>query len=147
MMEPYRPLRLIFFVFDFIRLAAMISLLMTVVSPADSEGGGVFPYVFYTVPNGLFPLISFFLLFRLNAHKPYIALYMAGKILAVVAVLVWLVFSLPHIRGALLAVPRHTFTVIGTVLLLSIGDIFTVLGGVILRKRILDMGILVPEEG
>jgi hypothetical protein len=147
-MEPYRPLRLIFFIFDFIRLAVMISLLMAFAPPAGSEGSGVFPYVFYTVPNGLFPLISFFLLFRLNAYKPYIALYMAGKILAVVAIFAWLVFSLPHIRdAALLDVPRDAFTVIGTVLLLSAGDAFTVLGGAILQKRILNMGILVPEEG
>ncbi|MDR2738337.1 MAG: hypothetical protein LBB68_00665 [Treponema sp.] len=144
-MEPYRPLRLIFFIFDFIRLAVMISLLMTFVPPAGSEQ--VFPYVFYTVPNGLFPLISFFLLFRLNAYKPYIALYMAGKILAVVAVFAWLIFSLPHIRSALSAVSRDAFTVIGTVLLLSAGDAFTILGGAILKKRILNRGILVPEEG
>jgi hypothetical protein len=147
MMEPYRPLRLIFFIFDFIRLAVMISLLMAFVPPAGSEGSGIFPYIFYTVPNGLFPLISFFLLFRLNAYKPYIALYMAGKILSVVAIFAWIVFLLPHIRGALLAVSGDTFTVIGTVLLLSAGDAFTVFGGAILQKRILNMGILVPEEG
>ncbi|MDR2078949.1 MAG: hypothetical protein LBP74_04410 [Treponema sp.] len=146
-MEPYRPLRLIFFIFDFIRLAVMISLLMAFAPPAGSQGGGIFPYVFYTVPNGLFPLISFFLLFRLNVYKPYIALYMAGKILAVVAVFAWLIFSLPHIRGALLAVSRDAFTVIGTVLLLSAGDAFTILGGAVLKKRILNRGILVPEEG
>jgi hypothetical protein len=146
-MEPYRPLRLIFFIFDFIRLAVMIRLLMVFVPPAGSGESGVFPYVFYAVPNSLFPLISFFLLFRLNAYKPYIALYMAGKILAVVAVFAWLIFSLPHIRDALVAVPRDAFTVIGTVLLLSAGDAFTVLGGAILKKRILSVGILVPEEG
>jgi hypothetical protein len=146
-MEPYRPLRLIFFIFDFIRLAVMISLLMAFVPPADSEGSGVFPYVFYTVPNGLFPLISFFLLFRLDVYKPYIALYIAGKILAVVAVFTWFIFLLPYIRGALLTVPRDAFTVIGTVLLLSAGDVFTILGGAVLKKRILNMGILIPEEG
>jgi hypothetical protein len=147
MMEPYRPLRLIFFIFDFIRLMVMISLLMAFVPPAGSEGSGVFPYIFYTVPNGLFPLISFFLLFRLNAYKPYVALYMAGKILAVVAIFAWLIFSLPHIRGTLLAVSGDAFTIIGTILFLSVGDVFTVLGGAILQKKILNMGILVPEEG
>jgi hypothetical protein len=137
-MEPYRPLRLIFFIYDFIRLVVMTSLLMAFLSPAASEGGGVFPHVFYAVPNGLFPLMSFFLWLRLDAHKPYISLYMAGKILAVVAVFAWIIFTLPHIPGILPGDAGGTFTVIGTALLLSIGDALTVLGGAMLKKRILN---------
>ena len=131
-------MRLIFFIYDFIRLMVMTSLLMAFVPPMGSEAGGVFPYVFYAVPNGLFPLMSLFLWLRLTIYKPYIALYMAGKILAVVAVLALLVFSLPHIYTALSASTRGTFTIIGTALLLSAGDALTVLGGVVLKRRMRD---------
>jgi hypothetical protein len=75
--------------------------------------------------------MSFFVWLRLDAYKPYIALYMAGKILAVVAAFSWLIFSLPLIPGI-----QGTDTLIGTVLLLSFGDILTVLGGAVLKRRI-----------
>jgi hypothetical protein len=134
-MEPYRPLRLILFIYDFIRLIVMMSLLLAFLPPASSGDGGfagdVFPHIFYAVPNGLFTLMSFFLWLRLDAYKPYIALYMAGKILAVVAAFSWLIFSLPRILNS-----QETGTIVGTVLLLSLGDALTVLGGAVLKKRI-----------
>jgi hypothetical protein len=117
-MEPYRPLRLILFIYDFIRLIVMTRV---------PDTGGLFPYVFYAVPNGLFTLMSFFLWFRLDAYKPYIPLYLAGKILAVIAVLSWMIFSLSQLANDLL---------IGTVLLLSAGDALTVIGSALLKKRI-----------
>ena len=130
-MEPYRPLRLIFFIYDFIRLIAMTRLLLG----EGSLAGSPFPHVFYAVPNGLFTLMSLFLWIRLDAHTSYIALYMAGKILAVVAAFSWLVFSVPAISG--------TGIIIETVLLLSAGDVLTVIGGAVLRKRIRKR----PAEG
>jgi hypothetical protein len=144
-MEPYRPLRLIFFIYDLFRLVVMTGLLMTFLPLTPSNAGGVFPHVFYAVPNGLFTLMSFFLWLRLDAYKPYIALYMAGKILAVVAVFSWLIFSLPHITdalsgGTLSADSQGTFTIIGAALLLAAGDALTILGGAVLKKRIRGMG-------
>jgi hypothetical protein len=135
-MEPYRPLRLIFFIYDLIRLVVMTSLLMAFLPPVGSAEGGLFPYVFYAVPNGLFTLMSFFLWIKLNSYKPFIALYMAGKILAVVAVFSWLIFSLPHLADILSVNSQGTFTIMGTALLLSVGDALTVLGGAVLKKRI-----------
>jgi hypothetical protein len=140
-MEPYRPLRLIFFIYDLIRLMVMTSLLMAFLPPAGSAASGMFPYVFYAVPNSLFTLMSFFLWLRLGAYKPYIALYMAGKILAVLAVFAWFIVSLLHIgdaqpAGALFADGEGIFTIVGTVLLLSFGDALTILGGAVLKRRI-----------
>jgi hypothetical protein len=152
-MGTYRPLRLVFFIYDAIRLVVMTSLLITFVQPAPSDGGGVFPYLFYAVPNGLFPLMSFFLLVNLSAHKPFIALYMAGKIIAVVAVLAWLIFSLPRISLSFVEDARSIFAVAGTVLLLSAGDALSVFGGMALKRRMLDVVSVdngpekVPEEG
>ncbi|MFP3040835.1 hypothetical protein LQZ19_03330 [Treponema primitia] len=134
----------------------MTSLLAAFIPPGGAGEGGIFPHVFYAVPNGLFPLMSFFLWIRLDAYKPYIALYMAGKILAVIAVFAWLAFLLPNLTGDLIGIPRGTFTLIGTALLLSAGDALTVLGGAVLKKRILVAETLpreaelpedAPEEG
>jgi hypothetical protein len=164
-MGTYRPLRLVFFIYDFIRLVAMTSLLVTFGQPAVSNEGGLFPYVFYAVPNGLFPLMSFFLCVNFRVYKPFVALYMAGKILAVVSVLAWFVFALPHISLSFFGGSRLTFVVAGTVLLLSAGDVLSVLGGAVLRKHnpdaaaprepeipldpgSVDLGLdKVPEEG
>jgi hypothetical protein len=134
-MRTYWPLRLVFFIYDFVRLVVMTSLLVAFVQPAASYAGGLFPHVFYAVPNGLFPLMSFFLWVKLSAYKPFIALYMAGKILAVVSVLAWIVFSLPRIPAAFSEGGRSTFIVAGTVLLLSAGDVLSVLGGAALQKH------------
>ncbi|MDR3122497.1 MAG: hypothetical protein LBU16_01800 [Treponema sp.] len=134
-MGTYRPLRLVFLGYDFIRLVVMTSLLVTFVQSASSHDGGVFPYVFYAVPNGLFPLMSFFLCVNLGAYRPFIALYMAGKTLAVVSVFAWLVFSLPRISASFFEGGRLTFVVVGIALLLSVGDAFSVLGAAALAKR------------
>jgi hypothetical protein len=145
-MEIYRPLRLILFIFDLIRLLVMISLL-TLFVPMGSGDGKVFPYLFYAVPNGLFPLITLFLWLRLSYYQSYIALYMAGKILAVVAVFTWLVFSIPGIDQVLPVDVPGTFAVTaGATLLLALGDALTVLGGVILKKRLLDADAEAPQE-
>jgi hypothetical protein len=134
-MGTYRPLRLAFFIYDFIRLVAMTSLLVTFGQPAASNEGGLFPYMFFAVPNGLFPLMSFFLCVNFRVYKPFIALYMAGKILAVVSVLAWFVFALPRVSLSFLGGSRSTFIVAGTVLLLSAGDALSALGGAVLRKH------------
>jgi hypothetical protein len=131
-------LRLVFFIYDFVRLAVMTSLLVVFIQPASPPGGGVFPYIFYTVPNGLFPLMSFFLWVNLNSYKPFLALYMAGKFLAVVSVFAWLVFSLPRISASFLEDGRSTFIVAGTALLLSIGDALSILGGAVAQKNVPD---------
>jgi hypothetical protein len=137
-MGTYRPLRFVFFIYDFARLIVMTSLLVRFVQSAPSYNGGMFPYIFYTAPNGLFPLMSFFLCVNLNAYKPFLALYMAGKFLAIVSVFDWLVFSLPRISASFLEDGRSTFIVAGTALLLSIGDALSVLGGAALQKHIPD---------
>jgi hypothetical protein len=134
-MGSYRPLRFVFFIYDFVRLVVMTSLLMGFVQLTESQDGGVFPYVFYAVPNGLFPLMSFFLWVDPGAYRPFIPLYMAGKVLAVVSGLMWIIFSLPRISGAFFETGQSTFIVAGTALLLSAGDAFSALGGAVLRKH------------
>jgi hypothetical protein len=140
-MGTYRPLRLIFFIYDSVRLIVMTSILVVFIQPASLHDGGVFPYMFYTVPNSLFPLMSLFLWVNLGAYKPFIALYMAGKILAVVSVFAWLMFSLPLISASFLEGRRATVIVAGTALFLSAGDALSVLGGAILKKHILNAAL------
>jgi hypothetical protein len=122
----------------------MVGLLVLFIQPASLQGGGVFPQVFYVVPNGLFPLMSFFLWINLEAYKPFIALYMAGKIIAVVSVFAWLMFSLPLISASFLEGRRSTLIVAVAVLLLAAGDALSVLGGVALKKHMLNAAL--PRE-
>ena len=131
-------MRFVFFIYDFVRLIVMIGLLVTFVQSVSSHDGDVFPYVFYAVPNGLFPLMSFFLCVNPGAYKPFLALYMAGKFLAVVSVFAWFVFSLSRISALFLEDRRLVFVVAGTALLLSIGDALSVLGGAVVQKHIPD---------
>jgi hypothetical protein len=145
-MGTYRPLRLVFFIYDFFRLVIMTSLLVKFSQLTSPNEGGLFPYVFYAVPNGLFPLMSFFLCVNFSAYKPFIALYMAGKILAVVSVIAWFVFSLPQISLFFSAGSRSTFVVVGTALLLSVGDALSVLGGAVLKKQIPDAALPLEPE-
>jgi hypothetical protein len=135
-MGTYRLLRLVFFIYDFFRLVIMTSLLVMFSQLTSPDEGGLFPYVFYAVPNGLFPLMSFFLCVNFRDYKPYIALYMAGKVLAVVSVMAWFVFSFPRIALSFSAGSRTTFVVAGIALCLSVGDVFSVLSGALLRKRV-----------
>jgi hypothetical protein len=137
-MGTYRPLRLVFFIYDFFRLVIMTSLLVMFSQLSSSNESGVFPYVFYAVPNGLFPLMSFFLCVNFRDYRPYIALYMAGKILAVVSVMAWFAFSFPRIALSFAAGSRSVFAVAGIALLLAVGDAFSVLSGALLRKQIQD---------
>jgi hypothetical protein len=139
-----KPLRFIFFIYDFFRLIVMTGLLVRFAQPVSPHEGGLFPYMFYAVPNGLFPLMSFFLCVNLGAYRPFIALYMAGKFLAVVSVFVWLVVSLPRISASFLAEGRSVFIVTGAALLLSIGDALSLLGGAALQKHATD--VAAPRE-
>ena len=132
-MGSYRPLRLVFFIYDFARLVVMTGLLVGFVQAESSHT--LFPYVFYAVRNGLFPLMSFFLWVNLGAYKPFIALYMAGKILAVVSAFAWLIFSLPGISASFLEAGRSIFIMAGTALLLSLGDALSILGGAMALKN------------
>jgi hypothetical protein len=136
MMEVYRPLRIVLFGYDLIRLMVMVRLLVSFVPLSGTQDEGVFPHLFYAVPNGLFPLITLFLWIKVSLYKPFIPLYLAGKTLAMVAVFAWIIFSRQLIAHALAVNAGGTISIVGAAMLLAIGDFLSIAGGVILKHRL-----------
>jgi hypothetical protein len=143
-MEVYRPLRIVLFIYDLIRLIVMVRLLVSFVPLNGAQDEEVFPYLFYAVPNGLFPLITLFLYIRVSLYKPFIPLYLAGKTMAMVAVFAWIIFSRQFIAQALAVNTDGTISIVGAAMLLAIGDFLSIAGGVFLKHR-LDQAS--PESG
>ena len=85
------------FVYDCSRLAFLISLLYTYLGTAPDSGNLTIPFMMYAVPNALFPLMSFFLFIRLDLYRAYIPLYITGKALALLCMLIWLLFTLQYL--------------------------------------------------
>jgi len=93
----FRLVTAVIFVYDCSRLAFLISLLRNYLSTVPDSGSLTIPYMMYTAPNALFPLMSFFLLKNLSLYKPYIPLYITGKVLALLCMLIWLLFTLQYL--------------------------------------------------
>jgi len=87
-MSVCNPLRGFLFIYEFARF-----MLMIVMFAIPLQQGGVFPYAVYISPNALFPLMTYFLYIRFELYRSYIALYIAGKIIAVISSILWLIFS------------------------------------------------------
>jgi hypothetical protein len=107
--------------------------------------GHLFPYMVYVVPNALFPLMTLFLWLRLELYRPYLALYAAGKTIAVVSAVVWVVFSVQTILGSLYIGGMEGLIVLGVVLFLIFADLFSLLGVWFLRGRLREAEI--PAAG
>ncbi|MDR0447540.1 MAG: hypothetical protein LBH07_02610 [Treponema sp.] len=52
------------------------------------------PLVMFTAPNALFPLMSFFLLVHFESSKAYKPLYIMGKSLSLLCIILWLIFTM-----------------------------------------------------
>jgi hypothetical protein len=90
------------FVYDCSRLLFLLTLLTAYLGPGPvsmfQDAGGTLPYMMYAAPQALFPLMSFFLLIRFEFSKAYIPLYMTGKILCLLCILVWMFFTIQKMR-------------------------------------------------
>ena len=108
------------FIFDCSRLFFLLWLLTRF--PMLGLGRVNLPLMMYAAPNALFPLMSFFLLFRFDDFRAYIPLYIIGKILGLICILVWLLFTMrrvPDVSGVMWAVflcAADIGTVMGTAL-------------------------------
>jgi hypothetical protein len=123
----------------------------------ETSGNGVFPegffpYVVYVVPNALFPLMTYFLWIRLPLYKPYIALYIAGKTIAVVSIIGWAIFSF---RPLILSIAAGSMTpyiterpgilIAGITLVLAAADALSIFGGLMLNNKLNRPGARVSE--
>ncbi|MDR2481663.1 MAG: hypothetical protein LBD07_05160 [Spirochaetaceae bacterium] len=64
----------------------------------------IMPFLIYTAPLALFPIMSFFLWQEPQSSRNFARLYIAGKVLSVVASVVWIVRISVPIEDLLLAV-------------------------------------------
>ncbi|MDR2159182.1 MAG: hypothetical protein LBP23_03835 [Treponema sp.] len=137
-MNDMRPLRGILFVYELVRLLALMGI-FTYYDP----GGAPFPWLVYAVPNVLFPLTVLFLWIDGAAYGAYAPLYTAGKVVAAVTALGWFFFRWN--ADAALLVGRGDLPVIaGSALFMTAGDLFSAAAGLLLVKR-LKTGRREPE--
>ncbi|MDR2630005.1 MAG: hypothetical protein LBC60_03680 [Spirochaetaceae bacterium] len=141
---PYGPLRLGLLLYDFFRLLFMLELLITVIPLGESPEASWFPYLVYAVPNALFPLMGFFLLIRPEEYRAYISLYLAGKIIVVVSVFGWTLFSVGRMLGSVVPAPEFS-KILGFVSGFFILDAASILGSSFLKSKLYRKAI--PEPG
>jgi hypothetical protein len=138
-MDVYRPLRAVLFFYELLRLL-VLAILFAVFSPLEGAvKGGVFPYLVYMTPNALFPLMTLFLWLKLEDHRNYLPLYMAGKVIAVAVFYVWGIFSLRTAIGLEnLGLPNlmEGIVLFGGSFALNLGDILSVFGAWMLIRKI-----------
>jgi hypothetical protein len=91
------------------------------------EEENLFPYLVYTVPNALFPLMALFVWINIERYRPYISLYTAGKIIAVVSFLAWFILSFGVFRD-FVPTGRTDQILLGGAFLLLAGDMLSIAG-------------------
>jgi hypothetical protein len=98
-------------------------------------GAGIFPWPVYAVPNALFPLMTLFLWRQFSRYAAYISLYVSGKCIALASVIGFCVFSWHNISAALYLRNTGAFMVLGSLLFLLMGDLFSTTGGLALAGK------------
>ncbi len=90
-----RSLRFLLFVFDALRLAAVVSVLSALRGLFSGPVGGSFgvPAVAFAAPQALFPLMALFSWLDPVRYAPYPPLYAAGKAVSAAALAAWLIGS------------------------------------------------------
>ena len=89
----------VIFVYDCSRLYFLVLLLELFLRSRPDLGGNAIPLTMYAVPNALFLVMSFFLLFRFEAFKAYVPLYVIGKSLCILCIMVWVFFASRQVSG------------------------------------------------
>ena len=89
----FRLVPAVVFIYDCSRLLFLIVLLTDFLKPVVDLGTVKVPLMMYASPSALFPLMSFFLLLRFEASRAYIPLYITGKFLSLLCIMIWVIFS------------------------------------------------------
>ena len=95
-MDVNRPLKAGLFVYECLRLLVLVIFLLML--PLGGSTGG--PYPVYMSSNALFPIMALFMWLRFEEYRNYIALFIAGKVIAMVSFFVWEVFSFMEFAGS-----------------------------------------------
>ena len=97
----FRLVPAVVFVYDCSRLLFLIVLLTDFIKPVLDLSTVKVPLMMYASPNALFPLMSFFLLLRFEASKAYIPLYITGKFLSLICIMIWVIYSYRQVDNVL----------------------------------------------
>jgi hypothetical protein len=131
-MEIYRPLRAALFIYECVRLAFLIWA-FCFLQPGD--GAGVFPWLVYAVPNDLFPLMTLFLWRQFSRYGAYMPLYVSGKCIALVSLIIFCIFSRQNMFNALYLRAPGIMMIVGGLLFLLAGDMLSAAGGLALAGK------------
>lgn len=111
------------FIYDSARLFFIIALLALYAKTGPDFMGINLPLMMFAAPNALFPLMSFFIFLRPGLSKAFVPLYLIGKILCVLCLMIWLFFTFRQIYfareilWALFLCAADLATVLGTALI------------------------------
>jgi hypothetical protein len=140
-MEIYRSLRAALFLYEGVRLVVLAG----VFSVWDPGGGrGAFPWLVFAAPNALFPLMALFIWRRFSRYGAYLPLYIAGKCVGLAAGAGFFVFSRQDVYTAVYLREPGILMILGSLLFLLFGDLFSAAGGLALAKKL--QGIEKPGE-
>jgi hypothetical protein len=125
------------FIYDSFRLFFLLILVGALSGPLGMFQGfdQAFPYMALAAPNALFPLMSFFLLFRFEISRPYLPLYISGKTLGLLSILLRLffLFSQAGSSGFLELMDQDSARRMAWIFLMGIVDLGTVLAMILLQ--------------
>jgi hypothetical protein len=138
-MNVYKPLRIGLFFYEVFR-ALLLAGLFIFFSPLEGANGGVFPSPAYMTPNALFPLMVLFLWIRPAEFAVYLPLYLAGKVITIIAFYAWSLFSFrPALELPLMGLDRgkvfQGIILLSGGFILSLGDMLSIFGGWMLLKK------------
>ena len=124
-----RPLLWGLLIYDALRLAVYSRIM------GGGTGAGEFPPLIFGVPNALFPLMVLFMLVDFDRYMAYAPLYSAGKALSILVLAGSGFFWRGRIvQAILLKGPEFLYTA-GGLLVIALGDVFSVVCGVFLILR------------
>jgi hypothetical protein len=90
-------------VYDIVRLIAMTAVLVVIagtktnaiVSAGDFNKLSTIPFLSFAAALAIFPLMAFFLWQNVAVYRPFTNLYVAGKIIGIITVGIWVYFYKP----------------------------------------------------
>jgi hypothetical protein len=129
------------------RLASVVAAALDFMTAEGSGTENFFPYVVYTAPNALFPLMALFLLLHLEAYRPYLSLYMAGKTVSAASATVWLIFFSRNIPSILYTGEIQALVFLGMVVIFVFADVLSIGGVWFLRNRLREREIAATVYG
>jgi len=128
-MNLYRPLGAGLFLYECLRLLALVFFLLF--SSLESAVSG--SYTVYMSPNALFALMALFIWLRPEEYRNYITLYIAGKFVFLISFYSWEIFTLrDFIRDENFI---KNIVLLGGGALISLADILSVWGAWAISKK------------